>query len=258
MLRRPLYPAGVETRKEIEKHINGLLEMDAIRKIGKNEIVEITTPVLITWHNGKYRFCGDFRALNNYTKADSYPIPLIPLSLDKLEKSKYITKMDCMKGLHHNGIKPNSMKLLTIICHNDIYEYTRMPFGIKHSPAQFQRIVDTIFLPERLEVWMVVYIDDIIHQGKSRVNYRQLTSCQAKVKQDKSQAHVKQKSIKRQAHITLLSYTQSCDIHQYWFPRAFNSDSSPPDFPATVEWLVKLTQDPPVCTHTSKRSFSQS
>ncbi|MBW0538733.1 hypothetical protein O181_078448 [Austropuccinia psidii MF-1] len=42
MLRRSPYPASLETRKEIEKHINELLEMDVIRKIGHNEIVEIT------------------------------------------------------------------------------------------------------------------------------------------------------------------------------------------------------------------------
>ncbi|MBW0580940.1 hypothetical protein O181_120655, partial [Austropuccinia psidii MF-1] len=70
MRRRPPYPASLETRKESEKHINELLEMDVIRKIGHNEIVEITTPVLITWHDGKSRLCGDFRALNNYAKAD--------------------------------------------------------------------------------------------------------------------------------------------------------------------------------------------
>ncbi|MBW0486299.1 hypothetical protein O181_026014 [Austropuccinia psidii MF-1] len=44
MLRRPPYPAGLETRKEIKKHINELLDMDVIRKIGHNEIVGITTP----------------------------------------------------------------------------------------------------------------------------------------------------------------------------------------------------------------------
>ncbi|MBW0475453.1 hypothetical protein O181_015168 [Austropuccinia psidii MF-1] len=53
MLRRPPYPESLETRKEIEKHINELLEMDVIRKIGHNEIVEISTPVLITWNDGK-------------------------------------------------------------------------------------------------------------------------------------------------------------------------------------------------------------
>ncbi|MBW0505783.1 hypothetical protein O181_045498 [Austropuccinia psidii MF-1] len=69
MLRRPPYQASLETRKGIEKHINELLDMDVIRKIGHNEIVEIATPVLITWHDGKSRLCGDFRALNNYTKS---------------------------------------------------------------------------------------------------------------------------------------------------------------------------------------------
>ncbi|MBW0489609.1 hypothetical protein O181_029324 [Austropuccinia psidii MF-1] len=38
-----------------------------------------------------------------------------------------------------------------------IYEYTRMPFGIKNAPAHFQRMMKRI-----LEGWMVVYIDDII------------------------------------------------------------------------------------------------
>ncbi|MBW0575027.1 hypothetical protein O181_114742 [Austropuccinia psidii MF-1] len=96
--------------------------MDFIRKMGRNKLVEITTPVLITWHDGKSRLCGDFRALNNYTKADRYPIPRILHALDKLEKSKYITKMDCMKSFHHNGAKLNSIKLLRIICHMGIYE----------------------------------------------------------------------------------------------------------------------------------------
>ncbi|MBW0521650.1 hypothetical protein O181_061365 [Austropuccinia psidii MF-1] len=88
MLRRPPYPACLETRKEIEKNVNELLDIDVIRKIGHNEIVIITTPVLITWNDGKSRLCGDFRALNNYTKAERYPIPRIPHALDKVAKSK--------------------------------------------------------------------------------------------------------------------------------------------------------------------------
>ncbi|MBW0509584.1 hypothetical protein O181_049299 [Austropuccinia psidii MF-1] len=162
MLRRPPYPESLETRKEIEKHINELLEKNFIGKIGHNEIVEITTPVLITLHDGKYRLCGDFSTVNNYTKTYRYPIPRILHAPDKLAKANYITKMDCMKGFHQNGVKPKSMNLLRMICHMGIYEYTRMPFCIKNAPAHFQRMMDTIFQEEILEVWMVVYIDDII------------------------------------------------------------------------------------------------
>ncbi|MBW0562231.1 hypothetical protein O181_101946 [Austropuccinia psidii MF-1] len=155
MLRRPPYPASLETRKEIEKHINELLDMDVIRKIGHNEIVEITPTVLITWNDDRSRLCGDVRALNSYTKADRYPIPRIPHALDKLEKVKYITKMDCMKGFNQTGFKANLMKLFRVIFHMGIYEYTRMPFGIKNAPAHFQRMMDTIFQEEILEGWMV-------------------------------------------------------------------------------------------------------
>ncbi|MBW0531866.1 hypothetical protein O181_071581 [Austropuccinia psidii MF-1] len=102
ILRIPPYPASLETRKEMEKNVNELLDIDVTRKIGHNEIVEITTPVLITCNDGKYRLCGDFRALNNYTKADRYPIPRIPHALDKLAKATYINKMDCIKGFHQN------------------------------------------------------------------------------------------------------------------------------------------------------------
>ncbi|MBW0462986.1 hypothetical protein O181_002701 [Austropuccinia psidii MF-1] len=146
----------------MEKHINEHLDMDVIIKIGQKAIVEITTPVLITWHDGKYRLCGYFRALNNYTKADRYPIPRIPHALDKLENTKYITKMDCVQEFLQNGVYPNSMNVLIIICHMGIYEYTRMPFGIKNTPSHSQMMMDTIFQEEILEGWMVVYNDDII------------------------------------------------------------------------------------------------
>ncbi|MBW0536498.1 hypothetical protein O181_076213 [Austropuccinia psidii MF-1] len=43
-----------------------------------------------------------------------------------------------------------------------IYEYTRMPFGIKNAPAHFQTMINTIFQEEISEGLMVVYIDDII------------------------------------------------------------------------------------------------
>ncbi|MBW0467152.1 hypothetical protein O181_006867 [Austropuccinia psidii MF-1] len=175
ILRRFPYPARLETRKEIEKHINELLDMEVIKKIGHNEIVEVATPVLITWNYGKYRLFRDFRAMNNYKKAERYPIPRIPHALDKLDKAKFITKMYCVKGFHQNEVIPSSIKLLGIICHMGIYEYTRIPFGIKNAPAHFKRIMDNIFEKDIWDGWIVVYIDDIIiHSLKWENNVKYL------------------------------------------------------------------------------------
>ncbi|MBW0509661.1 hypothetical protein O181_049376 [Austropuccinia psidii MF-1] len=108
MLRTRPYPESLEKRREIKKNINELLNRDFIRKIGCNEIAEVNTPVLITWHDGKSRLCGDSRALINYTKADRYPIQRIPHALENLEKSKYITNMDCTKGFPQNEVNTES------------------------------------------------------------------------------------------------------------------------------------------------------
>ncbi|MBW0565701.1 hypothetical protein O181_105416 [Austropuccinia psidii MF-1] len=62
MLRRAPYPESLENRKEIEKHINELLDMDVIMKIGHNEIVEIITPVFLNWPDERFRLCGDFQS----------------------------------------------------------------------------------------------------------------------------------------------------------------------------------------------------
>ncbi|MBW0466804.1 hypothetical protein O181_006519 [Austropuccinia psidii MF-1] len=53
ILRRTAYPASPRARELLETHINELIKLKVLRKVGHNEEVEITTPVIITWHNDK-------------------------------------------------------------------------------------------------------------------------------------------------------------------------------------------------------------
>ncbi|MBW0553873.1 hypothetical protein O181_093588 [Austropuccinia psidii MF-1] len=105
---------------------------------------------------------GDFRALNTYTIPDRYPIPRIHETLTQLSKARFITSMDALKGFHQNVLTPHARKLLRIIAHCGIYEYLRMPFGIKNAPSHYQRMMNTIFPHELSEGWLIIYIDDII------------------------------------------------------------------------------------------------
>ncbi|MBW0555819.1 hypothetical protein O181_095534 [Austropuccinia psidii MF-1] len=134
LLRRTAYPASPKTREALETHIKEIPDLGVIRKVGHNEEVEITTPVTVAWHNENYRMVGDFRALSTYTVPDRYPIPKIQIALTQISQAVYITTMDVLKGFHENVVTPRARKYLRIIVHCGVYEYLRMPFGIKNAP----------------------------------------------------------------------------------------------------------------------------
>ncbi|MBW0461231.1 hypothetical protein O181_000946 [Austropuccinia psidii MF-1] len=55
LLRIPAYPASLRAREALETHINDLMKLGVLRKVRNNEEVEVTNPVIITWHNDKSR-----------------------------------------------------------------------------------------------------------------------------------------------------------------------------------------------------------
>ncbi|MBW0474650.1 hypothetical protein O181_014365 [Austropuccinia psidii MF-1] len=64
LLRRPAYPDSPRAREAVETHINELMKLGVLRKVGHNEEVELTTPVIINWKNAKSRVVCDFIELN--------------------------------------------------------------------------------------------------------------------------------------------------------------------------------------------------
>ncbi|MBW0524439.1 hypothetical protein O181_064154 [Austropuccinia psidii MF-1] len=93
LLRRPAYPASPKSREAPEIHIKELLDLGVIRKVGHNEEVEITTPVIVVWHNEKSRMVGDFRALNTYTVPDRHPTPKFQIAPTQISQAVYISTM---------------------------------------------------------------------------------------------------------------------------------------------------------------------
>ncbi|MBW0513682.1 hypothetical protein O181_053397 [Austropuccinia psidii MF-1] len=162
ILRTPAYPASPRAREALEIHIKELIDLGVLRKVGHNEQEEVTTPVIITWNNGRSRMVGDFRALRTYTIPDRYPIPRIHETLTQLSQAKFITAMDALKGFHQNVLTENAKTLLRRIVHCGIFDYLRMPFGIKNAPSHYQRIMNTIFPKELSQGWLIIYIYDII------------------------------------------------------------------------------------------------
>ncbi|MBW0560080.1 hypothetical protein O181_099795 [Austropuccinia psidii MF-1] len=100
LLRRPACPDSPRAREALESHINELMKLGFLRKVGHNEEVIVITPVIITFNNDKSRMVGNFRALNTYNIPDRDSIPRIHENFTQLSKAKFITSMDALKGFH--------------------------------------------------------------------------------------------------------------------------------------------------------------
>ena len=115
--------------------------------------------------DGSLRPCGDYRRLNQETEDDRYPLPHIHSFNTHLKGAKVFSKVDLTKGYHQIPMAAEDVCKTAIITPFGLFEFLRMPFGLKNSAQAFQRLMDSIFgdIP-----FAFVYLDDVLIASKSR------------------------------------------------------------------------------------------
>jgi len=111
--------------------------------------------------DGKLRLCADYRALNQVTKKDRHPLPLITEALDRLGGAKYFTKVDIKDAYHNIWIREGDEWKTTFSTKLGTYEYLVMPFGLCNAPAAFQRWINEVLM-EHIDMCYIVYLDDVL------------------------------------------------------------------------------------------------
>ena len=107
------------------------------------------------------RFVVDYRGLNTVTAGDGYPIPSVSNVLDALSGGKKFAKLDLASGYWQVLVNPDHMHKTAFATHLGLYEFLRMPYGLKTAPQTFQRILNSVFA-DFLYQWLIIYIDDVI------------------------------------------------------------------------------------------------
>ena len=87
--------------------------------------------------NRSWRMVIDFRALNAKTDGDAYPLPNIAEILDNLSKANYFSVFDLASGFHQIPMDPADGPKTAFSTDRRHYEYLRIPFGLKETPATF-------------------------------------------------------------------------------------------------------------------------
>ena len=162
-LKSRIYPVKSEPQKEAARAEIERLSRDGM--IAEIDASQFLAPIVMAPKksaDGKqvWRFCCDFRLLNEHTVSDKYPMPSLERQLD-VGKARYFTKMDLASAFWQIPIAPEDQHKTGFHFEGRSYKWLVMPFGLKNAPPTFQRLVDKV-LADLLGRGVYVYIDDIL------------------------------------------------------------------------------------------------
>jgi hypothetical protein len=147
-------------------------------------------PVLFVENkDGTKRMCINYRALNEVTIKNKYPLPRIENLFDQLRGASMFSKIDLRSGYHQLRIWPSDIPKTTFITKYGLYEYIVMSFGLTNAPAFFMYLMNSVFMGY-LDMFVVVFIDDMLvyshnEEEHLRMVLQRLQDCQLYAKMRK-------------------------------------------------------------------------
>nr|KAE8920000.1 hypothetical protein PF009_g29700 [Phytophthora fragariae] len=127
-------------REKVSDLLKGLLSakiIQASRSPWASPIV-----VIIKKNGVDIRLCIDYRLVNGLTRLMIYPMPLINELLEGLDKVLCYCSLDMASGFWVVSMTARARAISAFITPFGLFEWNRMPFGLKNAPQIYQRLLD--------------------------------------------------------------------------------------------------------------------
>ncbi|XP_053692552.1 uncharacterized protein K02A2.6-like [Sabethes cyaneus] len=168
--KRPVPFAALEP---IETELKRLEELEIISPV---EFSDWAAPIVAVRNkavNGqppRVRVCADYSTgLNSAIQPNQHPLPLPEEIFAKLSGSIVFSHIDLSDAYLQIPVDKDSRQYLTINTYRGLFEFNRLPPGVKSAPSTFQTIVDAMVAGlEGVET----YFDDVLVHGKDAKEHR--------------------------------------------------------------------------------------
>lgn len=102
---QPIKQRYYPVQRQINKELDDMLEKGIVEPSNS----AWSSPILLVQKiDGSYRFCVDFRKLNAVTERDSYPLPYVSHTLDKLRDARYLSTLDVKSAFWQVSVEKGS------------------------------------------------------------------------------------------------------------------------------------------------------
>lgn len=166
---RPKRPVSYAMLSTVNEELDRLERLNIISRI---DFSEWAAPIVVVRKsNGSIRICGDYSTgLNDRLLPHQYPLPLPQDIFSKLANCTIFSQIDLSDAFLQLEVEESSRKLLTVNTHRGLYQYNRLPPGIKAAPGAFQQLMDVMLAGIQCTSG---YLDDVIVGGETVEQHNQ-------------------------------------------------------------------------------------
>ena len=119
-----------------------------------------SNPLLIPKKNGETRYCISYVGVNEQTVMSAYPMPDIARNLSRA-RGRWHTATDLLSGFWQCELDQESIPVTAFNSPLGLLCFSRMPFGLKNSPAHFSKLGLRVF--DGLDARVAnLYVDDVL------------------------------------------------------------------------------------------------
>ena len=159
------YRTGPIQKAEIERQTKEMLEHGIITQ---SSSIWHSPVVLVKKKNNTWRFAIDYRKLNQITKSISHPLPRLEDVFDCIGESSasIFSTLDLNSAYFQMELDSETKHKPAFITHEGVFEWQRLPFGLKNAPMLFQMLMSQVL---RGIHWKIVLccIDDLLIFSKN-------------------------------------------------------------------------------------------